>query len=127
MTDEQKFHKSRIMFAVMDVLLIQPFDERDRYTWLEQDFGWSKEVIDKTVVGYIRPVDGEDGVVNIVYYAGEDFHVCPPLSSEVIDELLETAVGKFHPTEVRLWTGVTMGKVGEVWQPIELVETYSFV
>lgn len=119
---EKEFHKGRIGFAFIDnniQLLIN--DERDHIQWLREDFGiHTIKSFDKIVRGYIRE--------NKIYiYKTTSF--VPVDKSEITPEMINVLynisrlVVQNASKVYYFYNGLEVGKIGEIWSPIETLLT----
>lgn len=119
--NEKKYHKSRIMFAfVNNKLEFAIDDERDHQHWLSDVFSIDPTEFETLIRGYIKDF-------TILLYKSSSFL---PLNDEEITVKLKNSL--FNLASINsvegvytVYTGVKIGKIGEVWPPIK--ELYSFV
>jgi hypothetical protein len=118
-TGEQKFHLSRITWAVVNGELIWTITDKGHKEWLDSivdisEYDWENNV----VRGYIRPENPDsEQVINIVSYMGDRFKPAKP-DDKIILKLLQLIAIKYKYSVARLYSGVEVGKVGEAWKPI---------
>ena len=122
----EHFHNERIAFAwinslVNPLLLVINLQERekDHQHWVMDEYGLSLDEFEKIPRGYIF----ED---NIKVYKGTNFE---PLSEEEFNEIksdLSEIKGiycrvnhKDEKEKIVVYNGVNVGKVGDIWTPIE--------
>lgn len=121
----ESFHKDQVAFAIVpisnaNILVFNEnyCDDRDHMHWLMEDYGISSEVVESVVRGYIKPG-------RIQLYTGSDFK-CIDLQKVTLTDLerLEYKHNKhFRAGEIEVFNGVEVGRVGELWEPKELVFT----
>lgn len=116
----EKFHKSRIAFAWVNgelVLNDNDEDDRDHQHWLMEDYGISIEEFEKLPRGYMIR-DKIQLFTGSTFARIEDKDLRLPMAD--ILRLRDIYKKKF-PNSVSVWiyNGVRVGKVGEIWIPIE--------
>ena len=113
------FHKSRLAFAYVNETLKfnRLNDGRDHQHWLLQDFGISAKDFEGIPRGYIRPG-------RIQFFQGSDFRVTD-YSVFKLDILLDKYQEFFGSGNIEVCNGVHIGKVGDVWKPIDIIGTYN--
>lgn len=118
-TKEEQFHLSRAMFAILPSgeFVSLNSDARGHKEWLAKDYGISDEQFETIVRGYVKGSQ-------IIGYKGSDFKH----DQEVVDAMtlhLKDIIRLLPPitTVVNLYSGVTVGEVGEEWQPQHLIDT----
>ena len=123
---EKEFHESRVLFALHNGLLIKPRDDRNKYEWLCDELGYTKELVDQTIIGYIRPIESNSDAceVNIVTYIGVNYECCEPLQEFIVEELVGIAIKEFGADIVNLCTGVKVGLPGDVWPILRVLDSF---
>lgn len=122
----EKFHMNRIMFAWVNNKLIinsKINDTRDHQHWLLEDHEISITEFENVPRGYInreriqlfigshfRPLEEED----VKYIPYVDF-------CTLVDKHIEV----YPNMPFEFCNGVKVGKVGEIWPPIEVLATYD--
>lgn len=113
----EKFHRERIAFAIVgDKLLINSdeSDDRDHQHWLSEDFGVTVEEFEELTRGYIK-------TGRLQLFKGSGFE-CIDTSNIRLDHILELVKQhnkKFGKLDIEVFSGVSIGKVGEIWEPIK--------
>lgn len=110
-----EFHKSRIAFGDVYGLLrfnTDPLDDRDHQHWICEDYNMEIADFENIIRGYI--VDGE-----IYFYTGSDFRCVSEhkITLEMIKNIIEVYKNHFSNSDVIIYNGVIIGKVGERWAP----------
>lgn len=126
--DERKageaFHLSRLPFAFLnnDLVMNQNrSDDRDHQHWLTEDYGLSLQQFEVTPRGYIT--EGR-----IQFFVGSDFR---PMDMNSISDLDIAKLMAQHKCmypdthSCNIYNGVKVGKIGEIWPPIDFVGTWS--
>ena len=115
----ETFHKGRLAFAYLtDTLVINnnTNDDRDHQHWLLEDYGISREDWEVLNRGYMM-----QGKIQL--FAGSHFK--PIIKEYLTDikfrELLEQYLKRFHTFPVMITNGVVVGKVGDIWNPMEIL------
>lgn len=116
--DVSKFHKSRIAFAFLEdgTMACNVNDEREHRVYLEEDFGVDEERFQKLVRGYIKPG-------RIVFYKSSKFLMIDEDIMPYIEHVGVLAVQSFGHGRYEVWNGVTVGKPGDEWEPVEVLCT----
>lgn len=118
-----KFHLSRLLFAWVHGELkfnTNNNDDRDHQHWLCEDFGLTLDEYEHTNRGYIK-----DDRVQL--FIGSTFS---PLDTSEISttdffKLIKKHAEIYGTSSVKVYNGVKIGKVGEVWDPIIELGTFS--
>lgn len=116
-----KFHRNRFAFAWIDGKLTfnKLGDSRDHQHWLTEDFGLTLQEFEETPRGYIK-----EGRIQL--FKGSDFRKID-IDKDLTDfksdkESLVKAHNKlFEGVTPEIFNGVKIGKVGEIWPPIEKI------
>lgn len=117
----EKFHRSRLSFAWINGDLVvndNMSDDRDHHHWMGEDYGVTDEDFEKLPRGYMM-------LDKIQLFVGSSFAQISKadLSIPMRDILkLRDLYRKTFPEnsgKVWIYNGVTIGKVGEIWSPIE--------
>lgn len=125
LTDEEKkntenFHRNRIAFVWLngELLVNNPHDDRDHQHWLLEDYGVPIEQFEKLPRGYMIK-DRIQLFISSNHSQISKTDLRLPMS--YIIELREIYREHFPENEGRVWVynGVTVGKPGEIWPPIE--------
>lgn len=116
---EKEFHKSRLMFAVVNNKLeYTTNNELGHAEWLEKDFGIDNTEFEHIVRGYCK--NQSDKSVNIVMYIGKEFKEAI-LEIEHIKELKNIVKDMYKPYVINIYSGVKIGEVGSEWKPITYI------
>ena len=120
--EAEEFHKKRCAFAWIDGKLTfndNENDDRDHQHWLLDDYGITPEQWEKLPRGYMLPD-------RIQLFIGSTFSAVPTDSISVTDfaELISKHHTRYKSKEVKIYNGVKIGKVGEVWEPITCLGTF---
>lgn len=121
----EAFHRRRLAFAWVNGQLTfntNENDDRDHQHWLLEDFGISVEEWETLPRGYMM----ED---RIQLFIGSDFR---PLDTSIIsvtdfNNLLHTHATRYNSESVKVYNGVKIGKVGEIWPPMECLGTFDTI
>ena len=117
-TAEANFHLNRVPFAWLNnhLVIMENPDTRDHQHWLCEDYHLSESEFEQTRRGYI--MQGK-----IQFFIGSGFRPMDlstnPIEILDLDELLSIHNRLFSPGVVKLYNGVHIGKIGDVWPPIE--------
>ena len=112
---EQKFHKKRLTFAILDEhCKFISNDTRSHFEWLDEDYGVTIEDFENIVRGYV--------LENCIYlYKGFQFNEIDDseLESNILMEIVQQAniYNKWQYKEYKVHSGMIQGVVGEVWKP----------
>lgn len=111
------FHRSRYPFAWVNGQLVfndKLNDDRDHQHWLCEDYGLTVEQWEVTPRGYMLPD-------RIQLFIGSSFAPLDTNSIRVDDfvTLLHKHKEKYNSYKVAVFNGVKVGKIGEVWEPID--------
>ena len=117
------FHLNRYPFAWVKGTLTfnnTPNDDRDHQHWLCEDFGLTVNEFENTLRGYMLPD-------RIQLFIGSDFR---PLNTSLISmsdfsNLLKTHGNRYNTKKVTVYNGVKIGKIGEVWSPLETMGVFN--
>lgn len=115
-TNANDFHRSRLAFGILDAdgkqRIVYNTDEREHYKWLKEDYNINTETFETMVRGYVM----KD---KIQFYTGSDFKdtEISHIDKNVFKELLTKAEEIFKSEHTRIFNGVNIGKVGEIWTP----------
>lgn len=115
-TNANTFHKSRLAFGILEAdgkqRIVYNTDEREHYKWLKEDYNIDVETFETMVRGYVM----KD---KIQFYTGSDFKdtEISHIDKNVFKELLMKAKEVFKSEHTRIFNGVNIGKVGEIWTP----------
>lgn len=115
----EKFHKSRCAFAWVNGKLIfneNPDDGRDHQHWLLEDYGITEEQFEHINRGYMIPE-------RIQLFIGSGFKPVNLNTIKYADiiKLVKIHNKRYATREVIIYNGVNVGKIGEVWTPIDRV------
>lgn len=128
MEQAANFHRNRVAFAIVNGKLwvnTNRHDERDHQHWLMEDFEMSIEEFEQCDRGYMI----KD---RIQLFRGSDFHpIEDPIGfmEKYAKSLLQFYSFKWKPDPIRglindphfrVCNGVKVGKVGELWDPLEV-------
>lgn len=110
---EEKFHQSRIAFAVINGKLeFTIFDKRDHKQWLSDVFNITDDEFENIIRGYIK----ESG---IYIYRSSKF--CPvnmgELSTSVLKHIKMLCSVYVHTYDIPCYSGMKIGNAGEEWEP----------
>jgi hypothetical protein len=125
-TGEQKFHLSRITWAVVNGELIWTITDKGHREWLDSiidisDYDWENNIIR----GYIKPESTEsEQIVNVISYIGKEFKQAQP-DERTINKLLHLITIKYNCDTIKLYSGVEIGEVGKDWKPINNYKNIS--
>lgn len=112
----EQFHLKRYAFAWIKGKLTfhTKQDERDHQHWLMEDYHISLEEFEETNRGYM--IDGK-----IQLFIGSDFKPVDPSTVYMSDikKLINEYSIRYKDETVSICNGVKIGKVGEIWEPIE--------
>lgn len=118
----ENFHKKRFAFAFVngELKFNTAGDDRDHQHWLCEDFGLTVDEFENTPRGYMLPD-------RIQLFIGSDFR---PLNTSLIsmsdfNTLLRTHGDRYNTKKITVYNGVKIGKIGEVWSPLETVGVFS--
>ena len=118
----ERFHRSRIAFAVIEKendfeLAMNINDPREHRVYLREDFNIDDETFEKLIRGYIKP-----GKINL--YVSSHFYKVPndKITDELIRSLLQVALTEYGEGEYVIGNGVEVGKPGEEWEPIDIID-----
>lgn len=121
-SDEEKkgaaeFHKKRYPFIWINGKLTfndNMNDDRDHQHWVCEDYGISVEEFEKSPRGYMLPG-------RIQLFIGSDFSCIPlhQIEFDDIDHLISVHKSLYPDTAYQIFNGVKVGKIGEIWPPIE--------
>ena len=113
------FHANRKAFAWVNGLLTfneNEGDVRDHQHWLCEDYGLSLDEYEETPRGYIKKN-------RIQLFIGSSFS---RLNIEEVEDDFETLINRheeiFNERKCTIFNGVHIGKIGEIWEPIETVK-----
>ena len=117
----EKFHLERVKFAWIDGELVfgdDPEDDRDHQHWLLEDYGISPVAFEFINRGYMQ-----EGRIQL--YKGSDFKSIntAEVSIHALQTLIDYNVAKYDSNIINIFNGVKVGKVGEIWPPLELLLT----
>lgn len=128
LTDEEKeageaFHRKRYAFAWINGKITfndNINDDRDHQHWLCEDYSLSVEDWEKTPRGYMLPD-------RIQLFIGSKFEQLNTnkISMGDFNTLLKVHGKRYNTLSVTVYNGVKIGKIGEVWEPIEKLGTYA--
>lgn len=113
----EKFHRERIAFVILDNKLVvndNPDDDRDHQHWLTEDFKITIKEFERLTRGYIKPG-------RIQLFIGSKFECINPDTLR-LDHLLDLIClhnKKFGNNDIQVFNGVHIGKVGDIWEPIQ--------
>lgn len=116
-----KFHLSRYPFAWINGELVfndNENDDRDHQHWLCEDYNLTIKDWEKTPRGYMM-----EGKVQL--FIGSDFRKMDMNRVTLYDliSIFKHYATRYSSKEVTIYNGVKVGKVGEIWPPIEKVTT----
>ena len=120
MTEEKKYHKSRIMFAIInDNLHLVDNDERSHKEWLEQDFGLNQNHFNDINRGCIK-----DSIIMV--YKGQNF---TSISENELSKIIIMVAHKLELdlTKYTVYNGVKVGAIGETWGAIKVHSGSEFL
>lgn len=112
------FHKHRVMFAWMPngelVVHDDPNDDRDHQHWLLEEYDISPQQFESINRGYLLPY-------RVQLFIGSTFSPIDPSDIKLSDilKLVNMCADKYKSGSVAVFNGVKVGKVGEIWEPIE--------
>lgn len=118
--DVEEFHKARLAFIwIGDELFFNENsdDDRDHQHWVCEDFGVTVEEFEELPRGYILPG-------RIQLFKGSSFS---PINVRSIKKdhfmrLIEKHNKLYPRYDYEIYNGVKVGKVGEVWPPMFVVD-----
>lgn len=115
----EKFHMTRCLFGWVNgelTIVDDPEDDRDHQHWMLEDYGISPEEFENINRGYMLPF-------RIQLFVGSDFRPIDlnTISAKDISTLIEFHKTKYRNQIVEIFNGVKVGKVGEIWDPIERI------
>lgn len=113
----EKFHKKRLAFAWIHGKLTfneNLNDDRDHQHWLLEDFGISPAEWESIPRGYMLP-----GKIQL--FIGSDFRKldATAIPSTDFDLLRSKHYDRYGVSEINVYNGVFVGKVGDIWKPME--------
>lgn len=117
------FHKNRYAFAFMNNTIIfnnNPNDDRDHQHWLLDEFGISPVEFENIPRGYMK----KD---RIQLFVGSNFSPIDKsiLTRENISILLAAHRKRYASKVVPIYNGVRIGKVGDIWPPVETIGVFN--
>jgi hypothetical protein len=106
----EKFHKSRIAFAIKGgQLLLNCYDEREHRVYLKEDWNIDDDEFETLIRGYIKKG-------RIAFYITSHHSPITPWSDKILsDGVLLVASNSFGSGEYEIWNGVIVGEPGEEW------------
>lgn len=115
--DAANFHKKRLPFIYINNKLVFNTnfeDDRDHQHWVLEDFGIGIKEFETLNRGYMLPG-------RIQFFKGSTFGKIDTSQVSIADirricEVYKTYIGAGH---VVVYNGVHVGRVGEVWEPME--------
>ena len=120
----EQFHRKRIPFIWIDGTLhinVNENDDRDHQHWVLDDFGILPEQWETLNRGYMLP-----GKIQL--FRSSRFEKIPNNEIDLNNDDFKTLVNLnrtvYKQRDVTVYNGVYIGKVGEIWPPIE--ELYTF-
>lgn len=126
-TDAENFHKHRIAFAWVGgqlVLNTDPYDDRDHHHWITEDYDITVEEFEKIPRGYMM-----HGKIQL--FTGSTFS---PISGDELRlpmsdliKLRDVYKKDFWTTDtsIPVYNGVRVGRVGDIWPPIQQICTLN--
>lgn len=113
----EEFHKKRYSFIWINRKLTfndNMNDDRDHQHWVCEDYGISVEEFEILPRGYILPG-------RIQLFIGSDFSSIPlhQIEFDDIAHLISVYETLYPDTAYRVFNGVKVGRVGEIWPPID--------
>lgn len=119
---ESNFHSSRVVWAIYQGKMYFAFSEKGHKKWLMETLNISDEQFETVKRGYIRRQADDWETVNIVAYKGSKFEKTE-LSEEEITKLMWMTDLIHECGNIKVYTGVEIGEVGQVWKPLELLKS----
>ena len=121
--DAEEFHRNRLAFCwIKDKLVfnIDKSDDRDHMHWIMEDFNVSREEFETYIRGYAS-------IDEMILYVGSDFRCLTKNELDLIrpDFILlvkhyKEFFGIIDELDcIPLYHGVNIGRVGDIWEPIE--------
>lgn len=111
MSAEAKYHRERIMFAVLNgELKVAVGDERSHIDWLREDYDIGPVEFETIVRGYVKSG-------RVVFYKGSEFS-CISSETELpasLDLVFNYLCEHNHTGQYEVCNGVTVGEIGTVW------------
>lgn len=122
MAKAAKFHKERLAFAIFGNVVVfneDPSDDRDHLHWLAEDFRVDSEWFEELIRGYVS-------MGKIYLYRGTHFSGVPAsaITSKHLNQLLSTHDNYFGRVDTDIYSGMVVGKVGEIWKPIKKIMSF---
>lgn len=121
--DEQQkaadFHKSRIAFIYVNGQIRfneDNEDDRDHMHWATEDYDISYDEFEKAKRGYISKG-------KIFFYQGSDFVKVElrEISLQDLVDLINKHNQYFNDETILVYSGMNVGKVGEIWEPLSCI------
>ena len=115
----EEFHKSRIAFIYVDGKIQyneDKEDDRDHMHWVMEDYGISCNEFENSKRGYIS--NGR-----IFLYRGSDFAEIElsEISLQYLVDLIDKHNQYFDGETILVYSGMNIGKVGEIWKPLSCI------
>lgn len=120
-TKEEDFHKSRIIFAVIDNSVHWTDEPLSHDEWLSGEYNITEEEFENIPRGYIRK---EQNTVKIICYEGKKFEKTL-ITNKQLKALFMIADIQFYYDTIEIYNGVEVGEVGEVWNGKYLINTIN--
>lgn len=114
-----KFHKSRIAFIYVNGQIQyneDDEDDRDHMHWAMADYDISYDEFEKAKRGYISKG-------KIFFYQGSDFSKVEieEISLQDLVDLIDKHNQYFNNETILVYSGMKIGKVGEIWKPLSCI------
>lgn len=121
--EEKAFHRSRLMWAIVDDILYWTYSDLGHKEWLTEVFSITDAQFELIKRGYIRKETIDDfEVLNVVSYVGSEFR--PVQLTELETKRLMWLIDiEYSYDKIEWYTGVKIGKPGEIWETIEHYDT----
>jgi len=125
----ENFHSNRLAFVFLGTKMKIHFcdfgDKRDHQHWLLEDFGITPDEFEKVPRGYIK-------FERVQLFKGSSFepldlHTVSKINKLAWEEITKRYKELFGPGNAKVFNGVHVGKIGEVWEPMETLFGLSIV
>lgn len=116
------FHDSRVVWAIYNGKMYFALSEKGHKKWFMDKLNIPESEFENIKRGYIRRSNKDWDVLNVVAYRGSNFEQVELTDEETAKLLWMTDL--IHDCEkMRLYSGVKVGDVGEVWEPLTLIKS----
>lgn len=120
------FHNSRVVWTIYKGKMYFALSEKGHKKWFMDTLCIPEDEMETVKRGYIRRSNEDWDVLNIVAYKGSNFEPVE-LTEEETTRLLWMADLIHECEKIKVYTGVQIGEVGEVWKPINLIKSVDSV